>query len=41
MKTDREKLSITKDILVCLAAVAFVIDNLAILAVLVGEILWP
>ena len=38
MMTDREKLSITKDILVCLAAAAFVIDNIAVIALLISEL---
>ena len=38
MNTDREKLSITKDILVSLAAAAFVIDNIVLIAVLISEL---
>lgn len=35
MKTEREKLTITRDILICIAAGAFIVDNIVLLASLI------
>lgn len=40
MKTDREKLEIARDILVCLAAAAFVIDHIVLVALCLSELIF-
>ena len=40
MKTEKEKLTITRDILLCIAAGVFIVDNIVLLAALISTFLY-